>query len=100
MTTPRRTRVPRHPGIYYREVDGRRRYEISYRDSSARQRWEVVNGNLETAEALRDERRGQKRRGELTAPAGVLFRDVRDRYLDSPQFKRLAATTRYTYANT
>src|SRR5438477_7359524 len=96
----RRTKVERHPGIYYREINGKRRYEIMFRDSTGRQRWETVNGNLEAAEALRDERRGQKRRGEIAAPAGVLFGDLRRRYLVSPQFLRLAATTRKTYADT
>jgi hypothetical protein len=55
--------------------------------------------NIDDAEALRDERRGQKRRGELTAPAGVLFGDVRRRYRESTYYLRLAATTRKTYGD-
>lgn len=98
MPSPRRTTVKGKPGIYYRQVDGKRRYEITFRDSNRRQRWETVDGNLEAAEKLRDERRGQKRRGELTAPAGVTFADVAARYLVSPQFLRLAPTTRKSYA--
>jgi integrase len=100
MSTARRTKSAR-PGIYYREVGRKRRYEIAYRDSTGRQRWETVPGfdNLDAAEALRDERRGQKRRGELTPPAGVTFADVTGRYLASPSFLRLASTTRKSYGD-
>jgi hypothetical protein len=100
-TSARRTKVKgHHPGVFYRlAADGKRKYEIAYRHSAGRLRWETVAGNLEDAEALRDARRGQKRRGEVTAPAGVRFADVVDRYLASPQYLRLASTTSKSYAD-
>jgi hypothetical protein len=48
----RRVSVKRHPGVYFREgADGRRRYEITYRDSTGKRRWETVDGNLDDADA-------------------------------------------------
>ena len=34
--SPRRTRVAKHPGVYYRETSSGRRYEITFLDSGVR----------------------------------------------------------------
>ena len=44
---PRRLHVER--GIYYRETPKGRVYEITYPDSTGRQRWQVVRGGLREA---------------------------------------------------
>ncbi len=74
---PRRTKVKDRRGIYYRPgADGRRRYEITYRDSEGRQRWKVVPGGLKDAEAALEEVRGRLRRGERLAPTKLTFAEV------------------------
>jgi integrase len=42
-------------------------------------------------------RQGKTRKGERTPPSGVRFGEVRERYLDSPQFSRLGDWTRKNY---
>src|SRR5207249_4664933 len=85
--------------IYYRETSRGRAYEITFRDHTGRQRWERVLGvdNIEQARDLLAERQGKKRKGEKTPPAGVKFGEVRQRYLESPQFARLGAWTQKNY---
>ena len=75
MASPRRISVSSRPGVYYRPVGRHRHYEVTYRDTTGRQRWERVPGqdNLDDAEALRDERRGQKRRGDARQPPVIPF---------------------------
>jgi hypothetical protein len=71
----RRTRVAKHPGVYYRlGADGKRRYEISFLDEQGRRRWQVVDGNLELAQAALDERRRRRRNSEPVAPSGCAWR--------------------------
>lgn len=60
---PRRTSVERN---IYQRPDGK--YEIGYRDSSSRQRWEVVQGGIKAARALRDSKLGAKASGEIVRP--------------------------------
>ncbi len=81
-TRPRRIKVNGRRGIYYREgQDGRRRYEIGYRDSAGKQRWKAVTGNLKDAEAALEEVRGRLRRGERVAPTRQTFEDVAKAWL-------------------
>jgi integrase len=61
---PRRTRVKKHPGVYYRDTAHGRRYEITYYDSDGRRRWERIAGDLADAVARRAEVVGKKHRGE------------------------------------
>jgi len=65
----RRTRVERHPGVYYRETAAGRRYEISWLDAEGRRRWRTVGGGLRDAQAALEDERRKTRRGERTAPA-------------------------------
>jgi integrase len=79
----RRTRVEKHPGIYYRlGTDGKRRYEITYRDSDGRRRWQVVDGKLEDAAAALADVLGRKRKGERVAPSKVSLAELADAWLD------------------
>ncbi len=91
-TRPRRLSVSGRRGIYYRErQDGRRRYEIGYRDSAGKQRWKAVPGNLKDSEAALEEVRGRLRRGERVAPTNQTFEDVARAWLperDSPPHSR------------
>jgi hypothetical protein len=93
----RRTRS-RFACIYYRETPQGRAYEITFRDHAGRQRWERVPGldNIEAARDLLAERQGKRRKGEKTPPAGVKFGEVRQRYMQSPQFSPSAAGRRRT----
>lgn len=78
----RRTKVKDRRGIYYRKgADGRRRYEITYRDSEGRQRWKVVPGGLKDAEAALEEVRARLRRGERVAPTKLTFAEVAEQWL-------------------
>jgi hypothetical protein len=72
----RRRVVPRHPGIYYRpRRDGKiaRPYEFRYLDSTGSDRWEVVHGSLEEAEARRAQLRVRKQRGARIEPTRQTF---------------------------
>lgn len=73
----RRTKVKDRRGIYYRVgAGGRRRYEITYRDSHGRQRWQVVDGGLREAEAALEDVRRKLRRGERVAPSQATFAEI------------------------
>ena len=75
MSTPRRTPVKGHPGVYYRvNAKGRRRYEISYTDTEGKRRWKTVDGKLEDAQVALDDVRGRKRKGERIAPTRATLR--------------------------
>jgi integrase len=95
---PRRTKS-RFACVYFRETAQGRAYEITFRDHTGRQRWERVPGvdNIEQARDLLAERQGKKRKGEKTPAAGVRFGEVRQRYLQSPQFTRLGGWTQKSY---
>src|SRR4051794_8879677 len=80
----RRTRVAKHPGIYFRNgADGKRRYEVTYLDSTGRRRWQRVEGNLEDAQATLDDVKGRKRRGERVAPTKATFAEYADAWLEA-----------------
>lgn len=90
-STKRRTRAKGHPGVHFREVGGRRRYEITYLDSDGRRRWQMVPGldNLDEAEALLIELRGKLQRGERVAPSRLSFAE-----LQAEWFGRLSVAER------
>jgi integrase len=74
----------RRRGIYYRlGRDGRRRYEITFRDSEGRQRWKVVPGGLTDAEATLHEVRGKLRRGERVSPTKATFGEVAEAWIET-----------------
>lgn len=63
----RRERVER--GIYSRRnAESKTVYEIVYRDSTGKQRWETVDGGIRAARARRDDIAGRKSRGEQVRP--------------------------------
>lgn len=99
QSNPRRTRS-RYPSVYYRDTPSGRSYEVTYRDSSGKQRWERVPGfdNIEQARERLSEKQGKTRKGERTPPAGVRFGEVRGRYQASAQFSRLGGWTQKNYA--
>jgi site-specific recombinase XerC len=72
----------KRPGVFFRlGSDGRRRYCVSYRDSEDCQRWRNVEGGLEEAQAVLDDLRGRKRRGERIAPTRATVREVGEAWL-------------------
>jgi integrase len=77
--TQRHTKT-RHPGVY-RGSSGR--YEIVYRDSDGRQRWETVPGNLEDAKARQAEIRSKLGKGERVALTRRTFADWAEEWLVS-----------------
>lgn len=83
-TPARRVNVKGRRGIYYREgKDGQRRYEITYRDSTGKQRWKVVPGGLKEAEAALEDVRRKIRMGERVAPSRVTFAEVAAQWFES-----------------
>jgi integrase len=63
----RRERVER--GIYSRRnAAGKTIYEVVYRDSTGKQRWETIEGGIRAARARRDDVAGRKGRGEQVRP--------------------------------
>ena len=79
---PRRIKVKGRQGIYYRELESRkRRYEIGYLDSDKKQRWETIDGNLEAAQAKRDAIIARMRGGEIVSPSDLRVGDLLDTWL-------------------
>ena len=79
-STKRRTKAKGRPGVYFREVGGRRRYEISYLDETGTRRWKTVPGfdNLEQAQAQLVEVKTKLNRGERVAPSKLTFDEAAD----------------------
>ncbi|HEY3123357.1 MAG TPA: hypothetical protein VGK70_04770, partial [Thermoanaerobaculia bacterium] len=80
-TSSRRTKT-RFPGVYWRmTAKGRRRYEITFIDSTGKRRWQAVDGGEE--DARRELGRVQERlfRGERVAPERRTFAEVADEWL-------------------
>ncbi len=67
----RRTKVAKHPGVYYRESRIGRRYEITFLDATGARRWRTVDGGLREAQAALEDARQRSRHGERTAPASA-----------------------------
>lgn len=87
-----RLRVER--GIYSRRTsDGRTVFEIVYRDSDGRQRWEKVDGGIRAARARRADIAGRKVRGESVRPRPQLkFEEAANAYWDAKAVKLRPAT--------
>ncbi len=77
---PRRTKVKGKPGIYYREVGGARRYEITYLDTDGRRRWQTVPGDLKEAEAALVAVKGKLQKGEAVRPSRLSFGELADEW--------------------
>lgn len=93
--SPRRLRVKRHPGVYYRETSSGRHYEITYYDSDGRRRWERVPGSLEDAVARRADIVGKKHRGDRVAPSTLRFAEFANAWLDVQTNLRPRTKTEY-----
>ncbi len=100
---PRRERVERN--IYSSTrvgPNGRRArvFEVGYRDSTGKQRWQRVEGGITAARAERDRLLGAKARpGARVVPNPRLrFAEAADRWL-AEQVSGLRATTQANYAN-
>lgn len=95
----RRQRVPgdRNNNIY-RRSDGK--FEIGYRDSDGRQRWQTVSDDRITAvRAVRDDLLGRKGRGERVVPNRELkFAEAAAQWIDE-QVAGLRPATQAAYRN-
>src|SRR5687767_7339183 len=91
-------RRTRHPGVFYREVRGERRYEITYREAG-RQHWKTIGPNLMEARAALDEIRARLRRGERVMQSSEPFATVAWRWyeLKAPRIKN-STGDRYSVA--
>ena len=94
---PKRSRVER--GIYTRTTaDGRQVFEVVYRDSDGRQRWERIDGGVRVARARRDDVAGRKARGEKVRPRPNLrFNQAADAWWTDKAMK-LRPNTQSAYA--
>jgi integrase len=95
--TPRRTKVTGRRGIYYRKTPKGRKYEVTFTDTTGRQRWKTIPGtdNLKDAEAALEELRSKLRRGERVAPARLTFAETVE--LWRPTLAGLRPRTRDAY---
>lgn len=96
--SPRRVRAK--PGIYYR-VDraGKKRYEITYRDSDGRQRWQTIPGGVRAAELALADKKARMGRGERVAPTpGLTFGQAAERW-EEAQAARLRPATQAAYSS-
>ncbi len=94
----RRERVERN---VYRRVNGSGRpvFEVGYRDSGGKQRWQTIEGGVTAARAARDDVLGRKGRGERVRPnPGLKFGEAADRWLDG-QVVDLRPATQAIYRN-
>jgi integrase len=60
---------------------GKRRYEITFLDSTGKRRWRTVEGNLAAAEAALDQAKVGTRRGERTAPPRLTVAQAAEAWL-------------------
>jgi integrase len=82
VSETRRTKVRGKQSIYFREVGGRRAYEVTYLDSDGRRRWKRVEGfdNLDAAEAALGGIKQRLRRGERVAPSRQSFSELHEEW--------------------
>src|SRR5438093_12695479 len=83
----RRTSVKGHTGVYWHRVAGGRRYEITYIDTEGKRRWKTVDGNLDDAQASRDDLHQRIRKGERVAPTKITVREVAEEWLASQEHR-------------
>src|SRR4051812_27167031 len=92
----RRTRVPGHPGVYYRDTPGGRSYEIGYPpEPGASWQWRTIGFDLQDAVAARAEVIVKKHRGENVRRERVSVAEFAPRWLASKT--RIAPGTRGLY---
>src|SRR5262245_60426002 len=81
----RRTRIER--GVYFRETPQGRRYEITYTDSTGRQRWQKVDGGIREARAARGDALAKLARGERVAPSKLTLAEYAAEWIDQLEGK-------------
>jgi integrase len=82
QTTPRRTKVEGHRGIYWRPGPGRSKvYEVVYSDETGRQRWKTIEGGVRDAVAFREDVRSKRRRGERVSPSRTTLAEAAEAWL-------------------
>jgi integrase len=79
-STPRRTSIKKHPGVY-RSVSGK--YEIAFRDEDGRLRFQTVGNDLQDAVKARAKIIDRKDRGEPVGRSRVTFGDYAESWFAS-----------------
>lgn len=74
---PRRTKT-KAPGVY-RSISGK--FEIAFRDSDGRLRFQVVEGGFEAAKAARADVVGKVRKGEAVRPSRLTFGEYAEAWI-------------------
>lgn len=81
----------RHPGIYYREMQGGRRYIVWYADADGKGHYETLpaGSKLEDAVNRRADLTAKRARGEAVAPTTETISELADRFLEecAPRLK-------------
>jgi integrase len=101
-SSPRRTPVKNHPGVYYRQTPNGRRYEITFigdevlASGKRKRHWQKVDGydNLDAADAQLAKVKDSKRKGESVAPVKATFGEVAEDWFRDA---RLGGWTRKNY---
>jgi len=77
MSTPRRTSIKKHPGVY-RSISGK--YEIAFRDSEGKLRFQTVAGDLQDAVKARAKVIERKDKGEPVGRSKQTFGDYAEQW--------------------
>lgn len=100
MQEQRKRRERVKPGIYKRlGVDGKPVFEIGYRDSDGKQRWQRVHGGVRAAEAALADIKARRGKGERVAPSPRLtFAEAAEAWMEA-QGARLRPATQAAYGS-
>jgi len=74
-----------YPGVYYRDRDKGRVYEIAYTDSYGKRRFQTVAGGLKDAQRVRAQVLEKMHRGERVAPSKVTVRELAEEWLKTQE---------------
>ncbi len=98
MSNQQRHRTKR-PGIYYRLcADGKRRYQVTYRDSDGKSRSKTIDGGMKEAEAFLDGLRDRMRKGERVLASRLTFGEFSETWLDGQSQLRPRTKDAYRWA--
>ena len=74
--------MPGKPGVYVRyDKRGRARFEITYRDSTGKQRWQTIEGGVTAAVHARQDLLAKMRRGERVVSSRITFTELAAQWL-------------------
>ena len=92
----RRTKVKKRSGLYFRTgPDGRRTYELTYKDSDGKRRWKSLPGlSLEEAQNELDSIKSQMRSGQRVAPSNLTVATLVTHWLNEQTSGLRPATVR------